>query len=57
MSEDKLQTHRSAEKIGKESKQRFHNWLDSNCLKAVSHEEARKITSKIKKNIGNIIEG
>jgi len=55
MSEDKLQTHRSAEKIGKESRQRFHDWLNSNCLKAVSHEEARKITAKIKKDIGKIV--
>ncbi|MFA5223633.1 MAG: hypothetical protein WC431_00480 [Candidatus Omnitrophota bacterium] len=55
MSEDKLQTHRSAEKVGKESRQRFHDWLNSNCLKAVSHDEARKITGKIKKDIGKIV--
>jgi truncated hemoglobin YjbI len=55
MSEDKLKTHRNAEKIGKESRDRFFEWLNTNCTKAVSHEEAREITRKIKKNIGDIV--
>lgn len=57
MSEDKLKIHRSADEMGKKSRDRFYEWLNTNCTKAVSHEEAREITRKIKKNLGDIVKG
>jgi hypothetical protein len=55
MSEDKLKNHRNAENQGEESRKRFFEWLNSNCKNAVTPEEARKITSSIKKPISKIV--
>ena len=55
MTEDKLQSHRSAEVAGKESRDRFYSWLNNNCVKAVSHDEVRKIMSDIKEPIQDIL--
>lgn len=45
MSEDKLQNHRDASK--RDSKV-FINWLQTNCVHAVSIKEVREITKDIK---------
>jgi hypothetical protein len=53
MAEDKLKDYRKADA---RSSDRFYSWLETNCHKATTHEEVRKITSDIKKPIREIIE-
>lgn len=53
MSDDKLQNHRD---VSKRDNKVFVNWLSVNCVQAVSIEEAKKITEKIKKPISKAVE-
>ena len=46
--EDRLVNYRD---VTKRNTNVFFNWLSRNCLKAVSVEEARKLTQHIKKPI------
>lgn len=52
MSQDKLERHRRAEKRNPNA---FHQWLETNCHKAVPHEQLKNISEEKKKIIEKVI--
>lgn len=53
MAEDKLIKHSRAEK--RERPNALEEWLQGNCVKAVSHEEVRRILNSKKDNIEKLL--